>query len=81
MTTLAVDAVPDWFGSSCRKLPAAALRAKGLLVPEADTVAPLHEQALSPQSVEQRHRELVDGKVKGVPGERVFENLSSRLRR
>ena len=29
---------------------------------------------------ERRHRELVDGKVQGVPGERVFENLRSRLK-
>ncbi|MGP0594780.1 addiction module protein [Nitrospira sp. T9] len=29
---------------------------------------------------QRRHRELVEGKVKGVPGERVFENLQSRLR-
>jgi putative addiction module component (TIGR02574 family) len=30
---------------------------------------------------ERRHRELIDGKVQGIPGERVFENLRSRLRR
>lgn len=30
---------------------------------------------------ERRHRELLDGKVKGIPGERVFENLRSRLKR
>jgi putative addiction module component (TIGR02574 family) len=29
---------------------------------------------------ERRHRELVDGKVQGVPGGRVFENLRSRLK-
>ena len=33
------------------------------------------------EEVQRRHRELVGGKVKGVPGERVFENLRSRLRR
>ncbi len=30
---------------------------------------------------ERRHRELIDGKVQGIPGERVFENLRSRLKR
>ena len=30
---------------------------------------------------EKRHRELIDGKVQGIPGERVFENLRSRLKR
>ena len=33
------------------------------------------------EEARRRQRELVEGKVKGVPGERVFENLSSRLRR
>ena len=33
------------------------------------------------EEAQRRHRELVEGKVKGVPGERVFENLRSRLRR
>ena len=32
------------------------------------------------EEAQRRHRELVEGKVKGVPGERVFENLQSRLR-
>lgn len=33
------------------------------------------------EEAQKRHRELVEDKVKGVPGERVFENLQSRLRR
>ena len=33
------------------------------------------------EEAERRHRELLDGKVKGGPGERVFENLRSRLKR
>ena len=33
------------------------------------------------EAAETRHRELLDGKVKGVPGEHVFENLRSRLKR
>jgi putative addiction module component len=28
-----------------------------------------------------RYRELIEGTVKGVPGERMFENLRSRLGR
>ena len=30
---------------------------------------------------ERRHRELHDGKVQGIPGERVFEDLRARLKR
>jgi hypothetical protein len=30
---------------------------------------------------EWRHRELIDGTVQGIPEERVFENLRSRLHR
>jgi putative addiction module component (TIGR02574 family) len=33
------------------------------------------------EEAEKRHRELIDGKVQGIPGERVFENLRSRLKR
>jgi putative addiction module component (TIGR02574 family) len=33
------------------------------------------------EEAERRHRELLDGKVKGIPGEHVFENLRSRLKR
>ena len=33
------------------------------------------------EEAQRRHRDLVEGKVKGVPGERVFENLPSRLGR
>ena len=33
------------------------------------------------EEAERRHRELLDGKVEGVPGERVFENLRWRLKR
>lgn len=31
------------------------------------------------EEAQRRHRELLEGKVKGVPGERVFENLRARL--
>jgi putative addiction module component (TIGR02574 family) len=30
---------------------------------------------------QRRHREVVEGKVQPVPGERVFENLRSRLKK
>lgn len=33
------------------------------------------------QEAQRRHREVVDGKVQPVPGEQVFENLRSRLKR
>jgi len=33
------------------------------------------------EEAERRHRELLDGKVQGVPGEQVFENLRARLKR
>ncbi|HJU04717.1 MAG TPA: addiction module protein [Nitrospiraceae bacterium] len=33
------------------------------------------------EEAQRRHRELIEGEVKGVPGERVFENLRSRLGR
>lgn len=33
------------------------------------------------EEARKRHRELVEDKVKGVPGERVFENLQSRARK
>jgi len=33
------------------------------------------------EEAERRHRELLDGKVQGIPGEQVFENLRARLKR
>jgi putative addiction module component (TIGR02574 family) len=33
------------------------------------------------EQAERRHRELLDGKVQGVPGEQVFENLRARRKR
>ena len=33
------------------------------------------------EEAQRRHREVVEGKVRPVPGERVFENLRSRLKR
>ena len=51
------------------------------LITELDAPAdPDVEQAWL-EEAQKRHRELIEGKVKGVPGERVFENLRSRLGR
>lgn len=33
------------------------------------------------EEAQRRHREIVEGKVQPVPGERVFENLRARLKR
>lgn len=33
------------------------------------------------EEAQKRHRDLVEGRVEGIPGEHVFENLRSRLRR
>lgn len=33
------------------------------------------------EEARKRHREIIEGKVQTVPGERVFENLRARLKR
>jgi putative addiction module component (TIGR02574 family) len=33
------------------------------------------------EEAQRRHRDVVEGRVKPVPGERVFENLRARLKR
>jgi putative addiction module component (TIGR02574 family) len=33
------------------------------------------------KEAQRRHREIVEGKVQPIPGERVFENLRARLKR
>lgn len=43
--------------------------------PEADVEAAWLKEA------RRRHREIVDGEVQPIPGERVFEHLRSCLRR
>jgi putative addiction module component (TIGR02574 family) len=49
------------------------------LITELDAPAdPDVEQAWL-EEAQRRHRELIEGKVTGVPGERVFENLRLRL--
>ena len=42
--------------------------------PDADVEAAWLEEA------QRRHREIVEGKVRPVPGERVFSNLRARLK-
>ena len=51
------------------------------LIAELDAPADTDVERAWLEEAQRRHRELVDGKVKGIPGERVFENLRSRLRR
>ena len=50
------------------------------LITELDTPAdPAVEKAWL-EAAQRRHREIVEGSVKGVPGRRVFERVRSRLR-
>ena len=51
------------------------------LIAELDAPADADVERAWLEEAQRRHRELIEGKVKGVPGERVFENLHSRLRR
>jgi putative addiction module component (TIGR02574 family) len=51
------------------------------LIAELDAPADTNVEHAWLEEAQRRHRELVEGKVKGIPGERVFDNLRSRLRR
>ncbi len=51
------------------------------LIAELDAPADADVERAWLEEAQRRHREFVEGKVTGVPGERVFENLRSRLRR
>jgi putative addiction module component (TIGR02574 family) len=51
------------------------------LIAELDAPADNDVERAWLEEAQRRHRELVEGKIKGIPGERVFENLRSRLRR
>jgi len=51
------------------------------LIAELDAPADTDVEHAWLEEAQRRHRELVEGKVKGIPGERVFEKLRSRLRR
>ena len=51
------------------------------LIAELDAEADPDVERAWLEEAQRRHPELIEGKVKGVPGERVFKNLKSRLRR
>jgi len=51
------------------------------LIAELDGPADADVERAWLDEAQRRHREIVDGKVQPVPGERVFENLRSRLKR
>ncbi len=52
-----------------------------LLLAELDAPADADVECAWLEEAQRRHRELVEGKAQGVPGEQVFENLRMRLRR
>jgi len=51
------------------------------LIAELDAPADAEVERAWLEEAQRRHREMIEGKVKGVPGERVFENLKLRLGR
>lgn len=51
------------------------------LIAELDTPADANIERAWLETSQRRYRELVEGKVKGVPGPLVFERLRSRLER
>jgi len=51
------------------------------LISELDAPADADVERAWLEEAKKRHRELVEGEITGVPGEQVFENLRSRLRR
>lgn len=51
------------------------------LIAELDAPADADVERLWLEEARKRHRELVEGKVQPIPGDRVFENLRSRLKR
>ena len=51
------------------------------LIAELDAPADSDVERAWLEEAQRRHRDLIEGKVKGVPGEQVFENLRSRLGR
>lgn len=51
------------------------------LIAELDGPADADVERAWLQEAQRRYREVVEGKVQPVPGERVFENLRSRLKR
>ncbi len=51
------------------------------LIAELDGPADADVEAAWLKEAQRRHRESVEGKVRPVPGERVFANLRARLKR
>ena len=51
------------------------------LIAELDGPADADVERAWLEEAQRRHREVTEGKVKPVPGERVFEKLRSRLKR
>lgn len=52
-----------------------------LLIAELDAPSDADVERVWLEEAQRRQLEFVEGKVKGIPGERVFENLRSRFRR
>ena len=52
-----------------------------MLIAELDGPADVDVEQAWLAEAQRRHREVVEGNVKPVPGERVFENLRARLKR
>lgn len=50
------------------------------LIAELDAPADADVEAAWVKEAQRRHREVVEGKVQPVPGERVFANLRDRLK-
>ena len=50
------------------------------LIAELDGPADAGVEAAWLEEAQRRHREVVEGKVQPVPGERVFSNLRARLK-
>ena len=50
------------------------------LIAELDGPADAGVEAAWLEEAQRRHREVVEGKVQSVPGERVFSNLRARLK-
>ncbi len=51
------------------------------LIAELDGPADAGVEAAWLEEAQRRHREIVEGKVQPIPGERVFANLRARLKR
>lgn len=51
------------------------------LIMELDSPADADVERAWLEEAQRRHRELVEGKVRPVPGDRVFDNLRARLQR